>query len=314
MDFKDYYKVLGVERTATPEEIRKAYRKLALKYHPDKNPNDRSAEEKFKEVNEANEVLGDPEKRKKYDELGESWRDYQQTGKTGGQGEGFDWSKWTGREGGYHTYTTGEPAGEEDFSEFFENLFGGGFRGGSRGGRMAYPGQDYRADIEISLEEAYHGTTRQLQLEDQTLRIKIKPGIADGQLLRLKGKGGKGANGGKDGDLYLTVHVAKHPYFKRKGDDLYCDVSLDLYTALLGGEANIRTLRNPTKATIARETPNGKILRLKGMGMPVYGRLNAYGDLYAKVNIKLPSDLSAREQELFSELSAIHRRSRAQTA
>ena len=316
MDFKDYYKILGLAKTATADEIKKAYRKLAVKYHPDKNPNNKPAEEKFKEINEANEVLGNPEKRKKYDELGENWKYYQQSGQQPGQGQAqdFDWSKWTTNNGGgSRQYTSGEQFNEGDFSDFFENVFGGRFSGGKQSQQRTFKGEDYNAEMEVSLEEAYTGTTRQLDLENQKLQLKTKPGLKDGQVLRLKEKGGKGMNGGAAGDLYITVHIQEHPHFKRKGDDLYCDITVDLYTAILGGQALIRTLRNPIKMNIAKETDNGKVLRLKGMGMPVYGKENEFGDLYAKVNIRLPKDLSAKEIELFKELSNIKQTTHAET-
>ncbi len=316
MDFKDYYKILDVPKTATADEIKKAYRKLAIKYHPDKNPNNKAAEEKFKEVSEANEVLGDVEKRKKYDELGENWKYYQQTGNQGqqgqrqGHGQGFDWSQYTG---GASQHASGEQFNGGDFSDFFENIFGGQFSGAGQSRQRASKGQDYTAEMTISLEEAFAGTTRQLDLDNQKLQLKTKPGTKDGQVLRLKGKGGKGRNGGEDGDVLITVHVPEHPHFKRKEDDLYCDISVDLYTAILGGQTLISTLKKPIKITIAKETDNGKVLRLKGMGMPKYGKENEFGDLYAKVNVKLPKNLSEKELELFKELSTSKHTSHAET-
>lgn len=313
MDFKDYYKILGIDKTATADEIKKAYRKLAIKYHPDKNPNDKSSEEKFKEINEANEVLGDVEKRKKYDELGENWKYYQQSGQQGGQkqAQDFDWSKWANKEGG--SYQSGGQFQEGDFSDFFSTIFGESFAGSRQDRQRTFKGQDFNAEMQISLEEAYSGTTRQLELDNQKLQLKTKPGIKDGQLLRLKGKGGKGLNGGPDGNLYISVHVSEHPHFKRKDDDLYCDIEVDLYTAILGGQTLIRTLRNPIKMTINKETDNGKVLRLKGMGMPKYGKENEFGDLYAKVNVKLPKNISEKEMELFKVLSNIKQTSHAET-
>lgn len=309
MDYKDYYKVLNVSKTATADEIKKAYRKLAVKYHPDKNPNDKAAEDKFKEINEANEVLGDPEKRKKYDELGENWKQYQQQG--GQQGaQDFDWSKWSQQgQGGSYQHSGGQEFHGGDFSDFFENIFGGQFSGGKQ---RTYKGQDYNAETKISLEEAYHGTTRLLELDGQKLNLKIKPGTKDGQVLRLKGKGGKGVNGGQEGDLYISIRVAEHPHYVRKGDDLYCDITVNLYTAILGGQTLIRTLRNPIKITVSKETENGKVLRLKGMGMPKYDQANEFGNLYAKVIVQLPKHLSEKETELFKELSNIKKSSHAE--
>jgi curved DNA-binding protein len=310
MEYKDYYKVLGVEKTATADQVKKAYRKLAVKYHPDKNPGNKAAEEKFKEINEAYEVLGDAEKRKKYDELGENWKYYQQGGGSPTGAEGFDWSQYSGggQRGRTHTYTS-EDFNEGGFSDFFESIFGGGGFGrasGGAGGRArAQKGEDYRADMEISLEEAYAGTTRQLNVNWQTLQMKIKPGTHDGQVLRLKGKGGTGRSGGASGDIYITVHIPKHPHYEIKGDDLYCDIPVDLYTAVLGGKALVRTLKGAIRIDIAKGTHNGKLLRLKGMGMPRYGKAGEAGDLYAKVNVQLPENLSSKETELFQELAKL---------
>lgn len=303
MDFKDYYRILGVPKTASADEIKKAYRKLAVKYHPDKNQNDKSAEEKFKEVNEAHEVLGDPEKRKKYDELGENWQHYQQSGQQGQQD--FDWSKWTGQQSG-HYYGGSGSFEESDFSDFFESVFGGRFQSGASRQRA---GADYRADVELSLEEAYVGASRQLDLGEQKLQFRLPPGVRDGQQLRMKGKGGPGINGGAPGDIYLNLHVREHPHFERKGDDLYCQIHVDLYTAVLGGPVLIRTMKNASRITLAAGTQNGKVVRLKGMGMPRYQKPGEYGDLYAKVQVVLPEKLSARELELFKELSNLTKNS-----
>ena len=291
MEYKDYYKVLGISKTATADEIKKAYRKLAVKYHPDKNQNDKSAEEKFKEINEANEVLEDADKRKKYDELGENWEYNQQQQQTRGQANN------------HYQSASGEQFNDSDFSDFFSSIFGSKFSGGAQGQSMAFKGEDYNAEMFISLEEAYFGTARQLELEKLKLQLKIKPGVKDGQVLRLKGKGSKGMNGGQDGDLYISVHVSEHTQYKRKVDDLYCDINVDLYIAMLGGKTLIKTLRSSIKMDISKETDNGKVLRLKGMGMPIYDKENEYGDLYAKVNIILPKNLSQKETELFKELS-----------
>lgn len=312
MEYKDYYKVLGVAKTAAADEIKKAYRKLAVKYHPDKNPNNKSAEDKFKEINEAYEVLGDPEKRRKYDELGENWKYYEQGGRPA---EGFDWSQYAGGSGGRgRTYTTGD-FDEGSFSDFFENIFGrGGFGGGAARGRtQARKGEDYRVEMEISLEEAYHGTTRQININGQTLEMKIRPGTHDGQVLRLRGKGGAGRNGGGNGDVYITVHVPKHPHYEVKGDDLYCEVPVDLYTAVLGGKALVRTLKGTIRIDIAKGTQNGKLLRLKGMGMPKFGKSSEHGDMYAKVHVQLPEKLTDKETELFTQLANLKRSDHAET-
>jgi curved DNA-binding protein len=306
MNFKDYYKVLGVPRTATPEEIRKAYRKLALKYHPDKTKGDKAAEEKFKDVNEANEVLSDPEKRKKYDRFGEDWKHYQESG---GQPGGFDWSKYAGGSG-----TRGRQATREDFDamfgeggigDLFEMLFGQ--RGGTRRGRRStgIKGEDVNAETTISLEEAYHGTARLIKLDGQTIRIAIKSGITDGQVLRIAGKGGAGYGGGAGGDLYLTVRIMPQPEFERNGNDLHIDMPVDLYTAVLGGKTQVKTLKGTVKVDIPAGTPNGTVLRLRGLGMPVYGRKNEFGNLFVKVVIQIPEHLTAQETELFRKLAAL---------
>jgi curved DNA-binding protein len=289
MEFKDYYKILGVNKTATTEEIKKAYRKLAVKYHPDKNQGNKAAEEKFKEANEANDVLSDPEKRKKYDELGENWK-YYQGGGNPPPNYGF-----TG--GNRQQYNSREADGDS-FSDFFESIFGNRF-GGSRGPSK---GDDYQTNVTISLEEAYMGTARLLEVNGEKLQMKFKPGTADEQNLRIKGKGGPGGKGGERGDIYVTVHISQHHYFERKGDDLYCDITVDLYTAVLGGKTTVNTLKGPIQITIPKETENGKVLRLKGLGMPKYGSTSDFGDIYAKVKLTLPKNLTKEEIELFQQL------------
>lgn len=311
MDYKDYYKTLGVSKTASQDEIKKAYRKLAVKYHPDKNKGNKEAEDKFKEVNEANEVLSDPEKRKKYDELGENWKYYQQSGDSGG----FDWSQYAGQGNqGYtrHSYEGdfGDPFGNQGFSDFFETLFGGG-RGfssgtqkGRRGARRAtLKGDDLNAELSITLEDAYKGAEKLFDLNGQSIKLKIKPGISDGQVLKLSGKGNPGYNGGTAGDLMLKIHVLHDPLFERKGNDLYTDLRVNLYSAVLGGKSSLRTFKGTINVNIPRESQNGKVLRLKGMGMPVYGKAGQSGDLYAKIIIEIPTNLSVKEEKLFKELS-----------
>jgi curved DNA-binding protein len=303
MDYKDYYKVLGVDKKASAEEIKKAYRKLAIKYHPDKNQGNKAAEEKFKEISEANEVLGDAEKRKKYDELGENWNQYQNSG-SGGQD--FDWSQWRGGSSPRGNYRNADFGDEEQggFSDFFESIFGEtrGRRGSTRNSRPIQ-GEDYQAEAEISLEEAYKGTSRQMNVHDTKLDIKIPAGVADGQSLRLKGKGGKGYNGGKDGNILLRIVVSKHPYFHLEGKDVHAEVPVPLYTLMLGGKAEVHTLKGMIRIDIPPETENGKTLRLKGLGMPVMGKPAETGDFYAKVKALLPQKLSEKEKELFLKLS-----------
>jgi curved DNA-binding protein len=307
MEYKDYYKVLGVDKTAPDDVIKKSYRKLAVKYHPDKNAGNKAAEEKFKELSEAYEVLRDKEKRRKYDELGENWNQYQSGGPSSGD---FDWSKWQGAGGGARQQQSQQHAGfghgeQEDFSDFFESIFGVGGRasGGARGGR-AMAGEDFQAETEIALEEAYTGTKRQIGLQNSTLEINIPKGVKNGQTLRLKGKGGKGRNGGPNGNILITIVIPEHPHFKVKGDDIQCEAPVELYTAILGGKALVHTLKGNLRIDIPKETENGKVLRLKGLGMPVFGKTDMSGDLYVTVKIHLPNKLTDTERELFLKLAA----------
>lgn len=297
MDYKDYYKILGLTKTATQSEIKKAYRKLAVKYHPDKNQGNKQSEEKFKEINEANAVLSDPEKRKQYDELGPNWQQFQQSG--GGQSRSRQRPS-----GGQYTYQ-GDPSeffeGEGDFSDFFNSMFGGAQRGTRK-----MKGQDYQALIELSLEEAYHGTSRILPLEGQKIRVTTKPGTADGQTLRIKGKGGPGMNGGPAGDLYLKITIPPHQVFKRDGNDLSIQKEIDLYTAILGGKTEVPTISGLVSITIAEGTQSGKRLRLKGKGMPIYGKKDAYGDLFVELVVKTPTQVSDKERELFVKLQQLN--------
>lgn len=308
MEFRDYYKVLGVEKSATADEIKSAYRKLARKYHPDVNPNDKESETKFKEVSEAYEVLGNPEKRKKYDTLGSNWRQHQQRG---GRPEDYNWQQWYGAQGGAQGQTQYEFQGDINdffqggggggggFSDFFSSIFGGGRR-------AAQParGQDYEATAELTLEEAYNGAQRVLTVNNKTIRISIKPGIADGQKLKLSGKGGSGRSGAPNGDLYITIRIAPHARYERRGDDLYLTVAVDLYEALLGGETEVQTFGGTIKLRIPAEAQNGTMLRLKGLGMPRYGTKER-GDLYAKLDVQLPKKLSDKERSLIRELAAL---------
>ncbi|MFP5042495.1 DnaJ C-terminal domain-containing protein [Parasediminibacterium sp. JCM 36343] len=295
MDYKDYYKVLGIDKKATPAEIKKAYRELALKYHPDKNPGNKAAEDKFKEANEANEVLSDPEKRKKYDELGENWQQHERMKNQGG-GSPFGGADFGGGGDGF---------GGAGFSDFFEQFFSGGGRTAGRGGggrNTGFKGNNIEAEMEISLEEAYTGTSRFLQLEDEKLRITSKPGSYTDLLLKVKGKGSKGSTKERNGDLLVRILVRPHPVFTRKSDDLYQTENIDLYTAVLGGEKIVITLSGKIKIKIAAGTQNGKTIRVKGKGMPLYGKPEVYGDMYIQLNVQIPETLTDMQKELFEQL------------
>ena len=315
MEYKDYYKILGVNKSANQNEIKKAYRKLAVKYHPDKNKDNKAAEEKFKEINEANEVLSDPDKRKKYDEFGENWQNYQQTGGTQG---GFDWSQYrTGGNGSqrYYNYEGdfGDSFGSGGFSDFFESLFGGGStfntsrqgRGRKSARKATLKGEDMNADMSITLEDAYLGAEKIFDLNGQSIKLRIKPGIASGQILKLSGKGGAGYNGGNTGDLYLKINILSDPLFERKGNDLHTILPVNLYTAVLGGKTQLKTFKGTININIPKESQNGKVLRLQKMGMPHYGKTGENGDLYVKLEIEIPTNLSSKELNLFKELSQI---------
>jgi curved DNA-binding protein len=310
MEYQDYYQTLGVGKNATADEIKKAYRKLARKYHPDVNPGDKKAEERFKEINEAYEVLADPEKRARYDQLGDSYREWQQRGASGG----FDWGRWTS---GFPAGTRVEysstlddilsQGGLGDFSDFFNAIFGGAGVGTGRVRARTSPrrGQDYTQPIDVTLEEAYVGTTRVLQVDGRRLEVKIPPGVKTGSRVRVRGEGGAGRTGGASGDLYLKVNVIPHNVFERLGDDLHCNVTVDLYTAILGGQVSVPTLKGALTLKIPPETQNGRTFRLKGQGMPSLDKKDAYGDLLVKVQVKLPHNLSEKEKSLFRELARL---------
>jgi len=291
MEYKDYYETLGVDKNASPEEIKKAYSKLARQYHPDANPNNKRAEEKFGEVNEAYEVLSNPEARSKYDRLDDSWQAYQQSDDS----NGFDWSAWV--QDGVDIKDLSTHRGRKrssGFSDFYEAIFGTTY---------ARPGRDYTQDVEITLYEAYHGATRILQTSDnRRLEVKIPPGSKDGTKVRVRGQGGKGRGGGPAGDLYLRIQITKDPNFEAEGDDLKTTVPVDLYTAILGGSVEVRTLKGVLKLKIPPETQNGKTFRLKNQGMPKRGQLDAFGDLFVAVKVSLPQRLSPEERELFQDL------------
>jgi len=321
LEYKDYYQTLGVERSASQKEIKKAYRQLARQYHPDMRPGDKAAEERFKEINEAYEVLGDAEKRKKYDELGSRWKDFEQWQRAGGQTSAwpFGWSPaGAGQPGGqYRTITPEELeglfGGGSPFSDFFSFFFGGApagtrtRRGPAR--QASQRGQDIEQPVQITLEEAYSGTTRLLRMQEpdgqqRRIEVKIPAGMDNGSRIRIAGKGGPGLGRGPRGNLYLAIQVAPHPQFERKGDDLYVQVTVDLYTAVLGGEADVPTLKGKTlKLKIPPETQNGRGFVLRGQGMPRLKAAGEHGDLYATVDVRLPAGISEEERDLFQRLA-----------
>ncbi|MEO6288463.1 MAG: J domain-containing protein [Ginsengibacter sp.] len=301
MDFVDYYKTLGIAKTATEAEIKKAYRKLARKYHPDVNPNDKDGHKKFQQINEANEVLSDPDKRKKYDQYGKDWKhadQYENARKQQGP-RGFGGGGFGGQDFGQYTYSSGDDSG---FSDFFESLFGGAKRTRQQ---AKYRGQDYNAELHLSLNDAYATHKQTLTINGKNVRITIPAGVENGQVIRLKNYGSPGVNGGPNGDLYITFILKNDTDFKRTGNDLYKDEDIDLYTALLGGEKTIDTLNGKIKLKVNPETQNGTKVRLKGKGFPVYKKEGEFGDLYITWNIKLPTNLTERQKELFTELSKL---------
>lgn len=295
MDFVDYYKTLGIAKTASADEIKKAYRKLARKLHPDLNPNDKEAHKKFQQINEANEVLSEPDKRKKYDQYGKDWKHADQFENAKQQrGGGFG-----GQDFGQYTYSSDDDSG---FSDFFESLFGGARRSRQQ---PKYRGQDYNAELQLSLKDAYTTQKQALTINGKNIRITIPAGVENGQQIRLKNYGSPGANGGPNGDLYITFVMKNDTEFTRQGNDLYKTEDVDLYTAVLGGEKTIDTLSGKIKLKVQPETQNGTKIRLKGKGYPVYKKEGQFGDLYLTWNVKLPVNLTEKQKELFTELSKL---------
>lgn len=303
MAFIDYYSILGVQKNASNDDIKKAYRKLARKYHPDINPNNDDAKQKFQQINEANEVLSDTEKRKKYDEYGENWKhaeEFEKARQQQSQNGGFaDYSDF-GSFGGGKTYTFD---GEGGFSDFFESLFGQGYASSKRSSSNAFRGQDYTSELHLNLREAYETHKRTLSINGKNLRITIPAGVSDGQVIKLAGQGGTGANGGPNGDLYITFIISEDPRFKRVGDDLYSTADLNLYSAVLGGEETIDTYTGKVKLKISAGAQNGTKVRLKGKGFPVYKQEGKFGDLIITYAIKIPTNLNSEQKELFEKLA-----------
>ncbi len=312
MDYKDYYQILGVSKNADEKEIKKAYRKLARKYHPDVNPGDKVAEAKFKDVNEANEVLSDSEKRKMYDQFGSQWQQYQRAG--GGNTDDF-FRQWGGARGTTRTINPEDlndifGSGGSGFSSFFESLFGGQGVGGFQQGNFqnfnqVQKGQDVEQTIDVTIEEAFHGTTRALQFTNgRSIQVNIPRGVDTGSKVRVKGQGQPGYSGGQPGNLYLIVQMQPSKY-ERDGDNLTIEVPVDLYTAVLGGTVEVSAPDKTVKLTIPAGTENGKRIRLRGLGMPNLRNNKKRGDLFAKINIQIPTNLSEKEQQLFEELRAL---------
>ena len=331
MEFKDYYATLGVPKTASAKEIKQAFRKMARKYHPDVNPGDKSAESRFKEINEAYEVVGDSDKRKKYDELGSNWKMYEQAQRAGGGAGagGFDPSQWNadfgagggGRaQGGYRTVSPEEMhelfGNEDPFSDFFHAFFSGGGEPQARGRRAgaratrARQGRDIEHPMDLSIEDAYRGTTRRLSMERdgnaRTVDVRIPAGVGEGSRVRVSGEGEQGAGGATAGDLYLRIHLTPDPRFERKGQDVHAKVRVPVTTAVLGGEAEVPSpAGKPIRLRIPPSTQNGQIFRLRGKGMPIVGKPNEFGDLYATVEAELPRQLTPEERSHYEALAKL---------
>jgi curved DNA-binding protein len=295
MTFVDYYQVLGISKTATPKEIKNAYRKLARKHHPDLNPNDKDAKRNFQKINEANEVLSDPEKRKKYDQYGKDWQhaeEFEKAKQQQGQSSYSGGNRFTGTQS------------EGDFSEFFASMFGGA-SGAGRSRQVKYRGEDFNAELQLDLLDAYKTHKQTLTVNGHKIRITIPAGIENGQTIKIPGHGGQGINGGPNGDLYIAFTIANHHDFKRLENNLYTTVHLDLYTAILGGEITIETLDGKVKLKVKPETQNGTKIKLKNKGFPVYKKEGQFGDLFITYSVKIPTNLTEKQKVLFKELSEL---------
>lgn len=295
MEYIDYYQLLGLDKNASQEDIKKAYRKLARKYHPDLNPNDKESHKKFQQINEANEVLSDPEKRKKYDQYGKDWQHAEQ----------FEQA----RHSPYRSQTFGGDRfrgnfNEEGFSDFFTSMFGD-MGGGFHQRQKKFRGEDYHAELKLNLSDVYKTHQQLLTVNGQNIRITIPAGVENGQRIKIKNYGGPGMNGGPNGDLYITFHVVNNTKFKRAGNDLHTTIDLDLYTAVLGGEITIDTLEGKVKLRVKPETQNGTKIKLKGKGLPVYKKEGESGDLVATFQIRTPTNLTEKQKELFEQLSKL---------
>jgi curved DNA-binding protein len=298
MAFIDYYEILGLKKNASAEDIKKAYRKLARKHHPDLNPNDKEANKKFQQLNEANEVLSDPEKRKKYDQYGKDWQHADQFEHARQQSGGSNRSYSNGGQAG------GTAFEEDDFSSFFSSMFGDQ-AGSGRGRQAKFKGQDYNAELKLQLKDAYTTQQQTLTVNGKNIRITIPAGVENGQVIKLKAYGAPGVNGGPAGDLYITFIIHNDATMKRAGDDLFMDADIDLYAAVLGGETTIDTMSGKLKLKVNPGTQNGTQVRLKGKGFPVYKKEGQFGDLFVVFNVKLPVNLTEKQKELFTQLAAL---------
>jgi len=302
MDYIDYYKVLDISKTATDKEIKKAYRKMARKYHPDVNPKDKDAEKRFKEINEANEVLSNSENRKKYDKYGENWQHAEEF-------ERAQQSRSAYQGGGDRQYSGGfsdADFGGGDYSDFFETMFGGSREGfGSR--QVKFRGQDFNAELHLNLEDVYTSQKQKLTVSNKKIRITIPAGIENGQTIKIAGHGGEGANGGPKGDLYITFVIDNNTKFKREKGNLYLNREIDLYTAVLGGEITVDTMNGKVKLNVKPETQNGSRIKLNGKGFPIYKKENQFGDLYITYSISTPKNLSKEQKELFQKLRELQK-------
>jgi len=295
MNFIDYYKILGIDKTATEKDIKNAYRKLARKLHPDLNPNDKDAKAKFQQINEANEVLSDPEKRRKYDQYGKDWQHAEQF-------ENAKQQQYQSSNFNRANYSRTQSAG--DFSDFFESMFGGA-AGATRNRQVKFRGEDFNAELHLNLMDAYKTHQQTLTVNGKNIRITIPAGIENGQTIKIAGHGGQGINSGPNGDLYITFSIANHPNFKRLGNNLYTSATIDLYTAVLGGEITIATLNGKVKLKVKPETQNETKIKLKGKGFPIYKNEGHFGDLLISYTIKIPTNLTDKQKALFTELSKL---------
>lgn len=299
MTFIDYYKILGIDKSASTDEVKKAYRKLARKYHPDVNPNNKDAEQKFIQINEAHEVLSDSEKRKKYDKYGKDWQhaeEFERAQQQQGQSQGYQGQTHQSQSRGFN---------EGNFSDFFESMFGGA--GQSQYRQTKFRGQDFNAELQLKLSDVYKTKKHTITVNGKNIRLTFPAGIENGQVIKIAGYGAPGANGGPKGDLYITFNIVNDTKFQRDGSNLYLDVDLDLYTALLGGEFVVDTFDGKVKLNVAPETQNATKVKLKGKGFPVYKKENTFGDLYITYQIKLPKNLTPKEKELLTQLKKLRK-------